>query len=94
MSRFSSTVISWKMRRPSGTCTSPLRTILSAGMCMMSSPMNLMEPVRERSKPERVFKVVDLPAPFAPISATISPSFTSKEMFLMAWSAPYHTLML
>ena len=56
--------------------------------------MKVMEPVRERRRPESVFKVVDLPAPFAPIRATISPSFTSNEMFLMAWIAPYHTLML
>ena len=38
-------------------------------------------PVMERS-------VVDLPAPFAPIRVTISPSFTSKEMPLMAWMLP------
>ena len=66
----------------------------SAGMCMMSESMNLMEPERERSRPERVLSVVDFPAPFAPMRATISPSFTSKETFLMAWMAPYHTLML
>ena len=66
----------------------------SAGMCMRSSPMNVIEPVRERRRPERVLSVVDLPAPFAPIRATISPSFTSKEMPLIAWIAPYQTLML
>ena len=41
-----------------------------------------------------VLSVVDLPAPFAPIKATISPSLTVKEMSLMAWMAPYQTLML
>ena len=30
------------------------------------------------SRPEMVFRVVDLPAPLAPIRVTISPSFTSK----------------
>ena len=28
------------------------------------------------------------PAPFAPMSVTISPSFTSKEIPLIAWIAP------
>ena len=55
---------------------------------MMSSPMNSMVPVLERKRPERVFSVVDLPAPFAPIKATISPSDTLKETSLMAWIAP------
>ena len=69
-------------------------TSLSAGVWVMSSPINLMEPVLERSRPETVLSVVDLPAPLAPIRATISPSLTLKEMSLMAWIAPYQTLML
>jgi hypothetical protein len=32
--------------------------------------------------------VVDLPAPFEPISVTISPSFTSMEIPLSAWIVP------
>ena len=55
---------------------------------MMSSPMNSIEPVVDRSRPETVFSVVDLPAPLAPISATTSPSATSKETSLIAWIAP------
>ena len=47
-----------------------------------------MDPVREWSSPETVWRVVDLPAPLAPIRVTISPGFTSKEMPLMAWMAP------
>ena len=88
MSRFSSTVICWKMRRPSGTCTRPFCTIFSAGICMRSSPMNLMEPERERSRPESVFRVVDFPAPLAPMSVTISPSLMSNEMPRTALIAP------
>ena len=38
--------------------------------------------------PETVFWVVVLPAPFAPSSATISPSPTVKEMPLSAVMAP------
>ncbi len=47
----------------------------------------------ERSRPETVWSVVVLPAPLAPISVTISPWLTWKEMSLMAWMAPYQTLM-
>ena len=39
----------------------------------MFSFMKVMEPVRVRSWPDTVFSVVDFPAPFAPISVTISP---------------------
>ena len=37
---------------------------------------------------EIVFRVVDLPAPLAPIRVTISPSFTSNETSLTAWMLP------
>ena len=47
-----------------------------------------MDPVREWSRPEMVCRVVDLPAPLAPMRVTISPAFTSKETSLMAWMAP------
>ena len=35
-----------------------------------------------------VFKMVDLPAPLAPMRVTISPSSTWKDTSLMAWMAP------
>ena len=54
----------------------------------MFSPQNSMEPVRERSRPEMVCNVVDLPAPFAPMRVTISPSSTWKDTPFMAWMAP------
>ena len=47
-----------------------------------------MEPVLLCSRPATVFSVVDLPAPLAPISVTISPWLTSKETPLMAWMLP------
>ena len=40
------------------------------------------------SRPEMVFRMVDLPAPFAPMSVTTSPSLTSKETPLTAWMLP------
>ena len=73
---------------PSGTWLMPSRTIFSAGMVVMSCPLNVIEPVRERRRPEMVRRVVDLPAPLAPISVTISPSFTLKETPWSAWIAP------
>ena len=42
----------------------------------------------DASWPEMVFSVVDLPAPFAPMSVTISPSLTSIEMPLSASILP------
>ena len=50
--------------------------------------MNSMEPVLLRSRPEMVFRVVDFPAPLAPMRVTTSPSSTSKEIPLMAWMLP------
>jgi hypothetical protein len=39
--------------------------------------------------PEMVLRVEVLPAPLAPIKATISPDFTSKETSFKALIAPY-----
>ena len=82
--RFSSTVICRKIRRPSGHRARPFSTILWAGVPTMDSPPNSTEPDFGLSSPEMVFRVVDFPAPFAPMRVTISPSLTSKEMPLMA----------
>ena len=54
----------------------------------MLSPQNSMPPVLERISPEIVCSVVDLPAPFAPMSVTISPSSTWKDMPFIACIAP------
>ena len=86
--RFSSTVICRKICRPSGTRARPMGTILWAGMPPRSLPINWTEPVREDSSPATVFRMVDLPAPLAPMRVTTSPSLTSKETPLMAWMAP------
>ena len=66
----------------------PRPTILLAPTPTMPFPSKVIMPLRGFSRPETVFSVVLLPAPFAPISVTISPSFTSKEMPLMAWMLP------
>ncbi len=88
ISRFSSTVICWNTRRPSGTWARPRPTSLAAGTDWMGCPRNSMEPVREWSRPDTVCRVVVLPAPLAPMRVTISPSSTWKEMSLTAWMAP------
>ena len=68
-----STVIRGKIRRPSGEWQMPAATISWPGSPMMSLPLNVTEPLRARSRPEIVRRVVDLPAPFEPIRVTISP---------------------
>ena len=60
--------------RPSGDCEMPIFTISWAGRCVMSSPRKRIVPVRGWFSPLIERSVVDLPAPFAPISVTISPS--------------------
>src|SRR5215813_11927774 len=50
-----------------------------------------MRPLCGRSKPEIVASVVVLPAPLAPIRATISPSSTSMVTPRKAWVPPRRT---
>jgi hypothetical protein len=52
------------------------------------SPRSLTSPWRGLSWPEIVRSVVDFPAPFEPMSVTISPSSTSSETPRRAWMAP------
>ena len=46
------------------------------GIAVTSRPQNTIEPRRGGSKPAIARSVVDFPAPFAPINATISPFST------------------
>ena len=55
---------------------------------LMGWPQKDISPCLGLSSRETAWSVVVLPAPFAPISVTISPSFTSNEMPLMALMAP------
>ncbi len=54
----------------------------------MSVPAKLIDPWRGWLTPLIERSVVDLPAPFAPISVTTSPSNTFREMPFSAWIAP------
>ena len=86
--KFSSTVMREKMRRPSGACASLSRAISWVGVCVMSWPANVIEPSRARGLPQTVIISVDLPAPLAPISATISPALMSRSTPLIASILP------
>ena len=77
-----------KMRRPSGACEMPRWTISWGGVSPISSPSKRIEPSRGGVRPEIERIVVDLPAPFEPISVTTSPSFTSSEIPLRASIVP------
>ncbi len=77
-----------KRRRPSGDCATPIFTIACGGALVMSRPWKLMRPLRGWLTPLIERRVVDLPAPFAPISVTTSPSCTFSETPLSAWMAP------
>ena len=88
ISRFSITDILAKTWRPSGTWTRPEATILWAGVPVISVPSKRMLPERGLMRPEIVWSVVDLPAPFDPMRVTICPSSTRRLMPLTAWMAP------
>lgn len=54
----------------------------------MLCPLNSTEPESGLMRPATVLSVVDLPAPLAPMSVTISPCLMSKEMPRTALMAP------
>src|SRR6185437_9397288 len=80
------------MPRPSGTCAIPSDTMRCAGVLEMSWPLKQISPPRFLMSPEITRRVVDFPAPFAPISVTISPSSTWRSMPLRAFMPPYPAL--
>ena len=52
--------------------------ISKVGMALMSVPSSTMLPCLARGLPQMVISSVDLPAPLAPISVTISPGSTCR----------------
>ena len=85
---FSLTVRGAKILRPSGTWLMPIFTIFSAGTVVISWPLKEIEPSRGRSMPESERRMVDFPAPLAPMRVTISPFSTLNETPCSAWIAP------
>ncbi|MOA24090.1 hypothetical protein D3C78_1447520 [compost metagenome] len=54
----------------------------------MSWPLKKIPPEAARGWPKIDISSVDLPAPLAPISATVSPSLTCRDTFFSAWIGP------
>ena len=75
--RFSSTVSPKNRERSSATCARPRRAFLNGALVLTSMPSMVTEPASGLSRPEIVSRVVVLPAPFGPSSATTSPGRTS-----------------
>ncbi len=57
-------------------------------MVWMGRPSKTTSPEAGRRIPEMVRRMVDLPAPLAPMRATISPSLTRKETSQITWTSP------
>ena len=77
-----------KSFRPSGDWEIPRATTLCGAAFVMSFPWKRIVPFRGWLRPLIERSVVDLPAPLAPISVTISPSRTSSVIPFRAWIAP------
>ena len=76
----SSVVRGAKTFLPSGECASPSRAIFAAPRPCTATPSSHTSPRLGATRPEMARMVVVLPAPFAPMSATTVPLFTSSEV--------------
>src|SRR5579872_3445702 len=72
----------WKVR------PMPARARASGGSWVTSTPSNRMRPAEVARSPAMQLKKVDLPAPFGPISPTISPASTASEASASATKPP------
>jgi len=77
-----------KIRRPSGDWAIPRRAIRCVGTLSIRFPPKVTVPLSGRTVPSTVRSVVVLPAPFDPISVTISPRATVRETPLSARMFP------
>ena len=77
-----------KTPRPSGTSAMPWPTSRCGASLEISSPRRRTLPPAASMRRASAFSVLVLPAPLAPISATISPCFTWKLMPRTAWMPP------
>src|SRR2546430_14722457 len=66
----------------------PLRARLGAGRRVTSWPAKRMRPASERRLPASWLISVVLPAPLGPMTASVSPSCTSRSTLSEARSAP------
>src|SRR5919198_2449368 len=86
--RFSRTLSSANVPRPSGTCAIPARATASGERRSSERPAREIRPLR-RTVPETARSIVVFPAPFAPRTATTSPSPTASETPCRALIGPY-----
>src|SRR5262245_7995176 len=86
--RWSRTVSVGKSWRPSGTCAMPRATIWAERSPSRRAPSNSIRPARTGKSPLIARRVVVLPAPLPPISATASPGRTSSETPAIAVRSP------
>ncbi len=78
-SRFSN-ALSWPKRfRPWGTKAMPSASSAFCEAPVMSRPSKLIRPARGQSNPNKVFRTVDFPAPFGPISRLMAPAGIRNE---------------
>src|SRR5919106_6490996 len=75
-------LVIWKER------ARPMRARFGAGSLVMSAPAKRTMPLSGSRFPASWLIKVVLPAPFGPMTACVSPSFTSKSMPSHARSAP------
>src|ERR1700722_10537016 len=68
---------------------SPRATIAAGFSCSMAAPSNTTAPLRARTMPEMVRLSVDLPTPFEPSTATISPGSTFRSTPHSTSVSPY-----
>ena len=66
----------------------PRPTLVKADAPPMSAPLKRIAPGFVGMRPATVFRNVDLPAPFAPMMATVSPGSTVRLMPKSAWKSP------
>ena len=85
--RFSSTVNGANVPRPSGTWATPSLTICSVARLLTSLPRIVTLPCG-LTIPQIARRVVVLPAPLAPSSATVWPSSTLKETSSSTFTGP------
>ena len=57
----------------------PARRLRGGFELTMLLPLKRMSPAQTRTSPKMDFRTVDLPAPFGPINAKISPGASEKE---------------
>jgi hypothetical protein len=66
----------------------PNLTISYAGNAPMSRPSRRTADAGRGNRPAIAFRNVDLPAPLAPMMATVSPSLSVNVMPNSAWKSP------